>query len=63
MNQKIIAIALIIIGTALAMWGYNVFNSASAQISRALNGYTPDEAWIAMVGGAICILIGAMRLK
>ncbi len=63
MNNKIIGIALIIIGSALAMWGYNVFDSASAQLSRALDGDTPMEAWVGMVGGALCVLIGITRLK
>ncbi|MBT0586054.1 DUF3185 family protein [Alteromonas oceanisediminis] len=63
MNSKYISIILIIIGTALAVWGYNEYEAAGAQISRALSGDTPMEAWIGLVGGAICIVIGAARLK
>ena len=63
MNNKIIGILLIIAGTALALWGYNIYDSASAQIGRALSGDTPIEAWAGMVGGACCIVIGAWRLK
>jgi uncharacterized membrane protein YidH (DUF202 family) len=63
MNNKIIGIALIVIGAALAMWGYNIYDSASSQITRALSGDIPIEALAAMVGGVISILIGATRLK
>jgi uncharacterized membrane protein YidH (DUF202 family) len=63
MNNKIIGIVLIIIGAALAMWGYNIYDSAGSQISRTLSGDTPIEAWAGMVGGAIAVLVGIMRLK
>ncbi|MGS2720725.1 DUF3185 family protein [Paraglaciecola aestuariivivens] len=63
MNNKLIGIVLIVIGVALAVWGYNVFDSAGAQISRALSGDTPIEAWLGMVGGVICVAFGLMRIK
>lgn len=63
MNNKVIGIVLIVIGAALAMWGYNIYDSASSQITRALSGDIPIEALAAMVGGVISILIGATRLK
>jgi uncharacterized membrane protein YidH (DUF202 family) len=44
MNKKFIGIILIIAGVVLAMWGYDIYDSASSQISRALNGDTPLEA-------------------
>ncbi len=63
MNNKIIGIILIIAGTALAIWGYNIYDSASSQVSRALNGDAPIEAWVGMVGGVICLLLGITKLK
>jgi len=63
MNNKIIGIVLIIAGAALAMWGYNIYDSASSQLSRAFNGDTPVEAWAGMVGGVIAVLIGITRIK
>ncbi|HCV05405.1 DUF3185 family protein [Pseudoalteromonas sp. SSMSWG5] len=60
---KIIGIALIVIGVALAVWGYNVYDSASAQISRTFSGDTPIEAWLGMVGGAICAVVGILKVK
>ena len=63
MNNKIIVIVLVVVGVALAAWGYSVYDSASAQVSKALTGDVPIEAWAGMIGGAISILIGLTRLK
>ena len=63
MNNKIIGIVLIIVGVVLAMWGYDIYDSASSQLSRALSGDTPIEAWAGMVGGVVCVLVGITRLK
>lgn len=63
MNNKIVGIILIIAGAALAMWGYNIYDAASTQVTLALSGDAPIEAWVGMVGGAICLLIGITRLR
>ncbi len=63
MNNKQIAIVLIIVGIALAIWGYNIYDSAGSQVSRALSGDAPIEAWAAMIGGAVCATIGFYKLK
>lgn len=63
MNNKIIGIVLIIAGVALALWGYNIYDSAGSQVSRALSGDAPIEAWAGMVGGAICLVIGILKVK
>ena len=63
MNKKYIGIILIVIGVALAAWGYNAYDSVGSQISRTFNGDAPIEAWAGMVGGAICIVIGILKVK
>ncbi|ALS34893.1 MULTISPECIES: DUF3185 family protein [Pseudoalteromonas] len=63
MNNKVIGIVLIIIGVALAIWGYDVYEAAGSQVSRALSGDTPIEAWAGMIGGAVCIIVGITRVK
>lgn len=63
MNNKIIGIILVIAGAALAVWGYNIYDAASSQVTRALSGETPIEAWAGMVGGIVCVLVGLTRLK
>jgi hypothetical protein len=59
MNNKIIGI----VGVALAARGYNIYDSAGSQISRALSGETPLNAWAGMVGGLICVAIGITKIK
>lgn len=63
MNNKIIGIILIVAGTALTIWGYNIYDAASSQVSRALSGDTPIEAWVGMVAGMISALFGITKLK
>lgn len=63
MNNKVIGIVFIVAGVALALWGYNIYDSAGSQIGRALSGDTPLEAWAGMVGGAICVVLGIMKVK
>jgi len=63
MNNKILGILLIIAGVVLAMWGYDIYDSASSQLSRAFNGETPIEAWVGMAGGVIAVLIGIAKIK
>ena len=63
MNSKIAGTVLIVIGVALAAWGYNVYDSAASQVSRALSGDAPIEAWAGMVGGVICVVFGIFKVK
>ncbi|MEE8379384.1 MAG: DUF3185 family protein [Gammaproteobacteria bacterium] len=63
MNNQTIGIVLIVVGIALAAWGYNVYDSVGSQVSRAVSGDTPIEAWAGMVGGAICLVLGVLKVK
>jgi len=63
MINKYIGIILIIVGVALALWGYDIYDSAGSQITRALSGDAPTKAWAGMVGGVICVAVGIYRLK
>jgi hypothetical protein len=63
MNNKVIGIVLIAVGAALGIWGYNVFDSAGAQISSALIGNTPIEAWLGMLGEFICVATDITKVK
>jgi hypothetical protein len=62
MNNRFIGIVLIAVGSVLAVWVNNVFDSAGAQISRAFSGNTPIEARLAMVGRVICIAMGFSKV-
>jgi len=63
MKGKYIGIVLLVVGAGLAVWGYNMYDSAGSQFSRAFNGNAPIEAWGGMIGGAICVLLGILKLK
>jgi uncharacterized membrane protein YidH (DUF202 family) len=63
MNNKYIGIILIIVGVALAIWGYDIYDSAGSQVSRALSGDAPIEAWAGMIGGAVCAAVGIYKIK
>ena len=63
MNNKYIGIALIIVGVVAAFWGYNVYDSAGSQVSRALSGDAPIEAWAGMIGGIVCVAVGIYKIK
>ena len=63
MNNKVIAIVLLVVGVALAFWGYDVYSSAGSKLGRAISGDTPIEAWLGMVGGAVCIVLGILKVK
>lgn len=63
MNKKIIGAVLIIAGVAAIVWGYNIYDSTGAQITRTLSGDTPVNAWIGMVGGAISVALGIFGIS
>lgn len=63
MNKKVVSIVLIVVGTALMWWGYDVYDSAGSQVTRAISGDTPMEAWLGLVGGAVLVLVGLFRIK
>jgi len=62
MNNKILGIVLIVVGVALALWGFNVYDSAGSQLSRAIDGSVPIEAIAGLVGGVICLAIGIKKV-
>jgi len=63
MNNKTVGIVLIIAGVVLAAWGYNIYDSAGSQISRALSGDAPIDAWAGMVIGAFCVVLGIFKIR
>lgn len=63
MNNKYLGFMLIIIGVALVAWGYNVYDSVGSQLTRTINGEVSIEAWAGMVGGAICLVIGILKVR
>jgi len=62
-NDKIIGIALIIIGGGLLFWGYDIYDSAGSHIKRAVSGEAPMKAYAFMLGGAVAIVLGILKVK
>ena len=62
-NDKIIGIVLLIAGVGLIFWGYDLYDSAGSQLSRTFGGDAPTKAYAALIGGAICTVLGILRLK
>ena len=63
MGNKIIGIALLVIGAGLLFWGYDIYDSAGSQISRAISGEAPVKAYALMAGGVACIIVGILKVK
>jgi len=62
-KDKIIGIALLVVGAGLLFWGYEIFDSAGSQVSRAIGGEAPVKAYALLIGGAVCAVIGVLKLK
>ncbi len=63
MNNKMIGIALLIIGAGLLFWGYDIYDSAGSQVSRAIGGEAPTKAYALFIVGAVCAVFGVLKLK
>lgn len=62
-NNKIIGIVLFVIGAGLLFWGYDIYDSAGSQINRAIGGEAPMKAYALLIGGAVCVMLGILKLK
>lgn len=62
-NNKIIGIALLIIGAGLLFWGYDIYESAGSKITRAVSGEAPMKAYAFMIGGVVAIVLGILKVK
>jgi hypothetical protein len=54
---------LIGVGIALALRGYDFFDSASSQINRAFSGDRSIEAWLGIIGGVIYAAVGISKVR
>jgi uncharacterized membrane protein YidH (DUF202 family) len=62
MNKQAIAIALLVAGIALLIWGYNMSEAFDSQVSRVFSGSPTDKAMWTMTGGAVLAAVGAFQL-
>ena len=62
MDSKILGIILLVGGVLLCLWGYNSYDSVGSSMSRSFGGDAPAEAWVALIGGGVSILIGIKKI-
>jgi len=62
MNKNAIAIALLVAGVALLIWGYNMSEGFDSKVSRVFTGSSTDKAMWTMIGGGVLAAAGAFQL-
>jgi len=61
--NRLIAVALIIIGIVLIYFGYQSSQGLDDQLSEAVTGNFTDETMIYWIGGAISAIVGIVMLR
>jgi hypothetical protein len=61
MNKSVSA-ALLVAGVILLVFGFNVYHSASSDLSRFFTGAPTDKALWLLIGGFIAGIVGFMGL-
>jgi len=56
------AVALLIVGVMLLIFGFDAYHSASSGVSQAVTGAPSAKAIWLLIGGAIAAIIGGVRL-
>jgi uncharacterized membrane protein len=57
-SLQVIGIVLIVIGTGLALWGYQQSGSITSGITKALTGSNTNEVMAFYIFGALDIIVG-----
>ena len=57
-NNKVVSLALIIIGAGLAVWGYQKSGGFESKITSALTGSHSDNVMMLYISGAVCLAVG-----
>lgn len=56
--MKIIGIILIVVGSGLALWGYQLSGSVGSQITQAVTGSDTDRVMTLYITGAVSFVVG-----
>ncbi len=56
------AIALLVVGVVLLIFGYNAYHSASSGLSEAITGAPTDKSIWLLIGGLIASIVGGFSL-
>ncbi|TQV88448.1 DUF3185 family protein [Aliikangiella coralliicola] len=57
-TNKMISIALIIVGAGLVYWGYQSSGSIGSQLSQTFTGSHSDKVMMLYIGGAASLVVG-----
>lgn len=60
MSNRIIGIALLVIGAGLAYWGYQQAESIGGQLAETLTGSPTDKVMMLYIGGAASFVVGLL---
>jgi len=63
MDKKQQAIALLVVGAGLIIWGLSMAGALSGKVSSALSGSPGDKPMMLYIVGGICVALGVYRLK
>ncbi|MAD76098.1 MAG: hypothetical protein CML20_15140 [Rheinheimera sp.] len=56
--NKIIGLALLVVGAVLLYFGYNAYNSAASEVTEFVTGSPTDNAVWYLVAGGLAAIIG-----
>ncbi len=56
------AIALLVVGIVLLIFGYNSYHSASSSVSEVVTGSPTSKAIWLLIGGLIATIVGGFNL-
>jgi len=62
MNKNSLAVAMLVVGVILLVWGINMSGAFESQVSRVFTRAPTDKAMWAMVGGAVLTAVGVFNL-
>jgi hypothetical protein len=62
MKGKQVGIGLVVIGSGLVIWGFQVAGTFSAKVAKVFGSAPPTEAMLLWIGGAALIAVGLLQL-
>jgi hypothetical protein len=61
-TNKLLGLALAVIGIGLEYWAYQMSDSLGSQLSRAVTGDDTDKVMMLYIGGAASFIVGIYLL-
>lgn len=62
-KNKIIGLALLVVGAGLGFWGYQISGSVGSQLTKTLTGSFTDKVMILYISGAASFVVGTYMLS